>query len=285
MRTSTGLALATLTASVLVVSTPNGEQPAHSNATPGSAPGRGSAPVPAAVQVPALRLALDGGAKTAGDPLHRLRSSGWAPVRAEVVSRDGGAAVRVLDRRGGWAARLPAHSGQSDPPRASIRVRREGPNDPFSPGETDFSFGVDFHLNSVSSGSTLDDGDNLVQRGLYAEAAQYKVQVDGGVPRCRISGHGGAVVVRARSVQRQQWYRILCSRSGQAVTIRVWKLTSSGPVCFDSATGRGPIGSVTFPRTVPLSVGGKLDAAGAVASGSSDQFNGVIDEIVYDVSR
>ncbi len=278
MRAATGgLALTVLTTFVLILSSASGGQAQRTHPSAGSAPSRAGAVVPTSATVAVLRLTLDGGTKSAGDPLHRLRSSGRAPVRVVVVTRDGGAATRVRGRGRGWAARLPAHRYGANPARASIRITNAGPNDPYSPKGRDFSFGADFRLDRRSAGSALDNGDNLLQRGLYGQAAQYKVQVDGGVPLCRIRGSDGAVSAWARPVQREQWYRVRCSRNGQAVTIRVWKLTSSGPVSVSSATRRGPIGSVAFPRLFPLSVGGKLDADGAVASGSSDQLNGVVD--------
>jgi len=287
MRGNSGVAFVTLSVLLLAVSPATGEQtePIEQIApTTVSAPGPTAAVGSPARRLPVLRLDFDGGPEAAGDPLHRLNSSGRAPVRAVVVRRGAGAATRVPGRRGAWAARLPAYRAHPDPPRASIRLDAAGPTDRFSPGASDFRFGADFRLDAVSHGSRLDNGDNLVQRGLFGQPAQYKVQVDGRVPLCRIKGRDGAATARTRSVRSQQWYRVRCLRRGPAVTIRVWRLTPRGPVGFDSATARSGTGPVVFARRLPLSVGGKLDDSGEVALGSSDQFNGVVDEVVYDTA-
>jgi hypothetical protein len=225
---------------------------------------------------------MGGETPTAGDLLSWLPNSGVAPVAAVVVASDGGRAVRVAREGGGWAARLPTFAAQESPPRAVIRVDGAAATDWFNPQWRDFRFGAAFNLDEVSQGSQSDDGDNLVQRGLYGDGAQFKLQIDDREPTCSVTGDEGAVVAKADRVEAGQWYRARCVREGDEVTIRVTKLTADGAFDVESATARGTIGSVDFDANVPLSVGGKLDASGDLVRSSGDQFNGVVDNVYYD---
>jgi hypothetical protein len=69
------------------------------------------------------------------------------------------------------------------------------------------------------------------------------------------------------------WYRLVCSREGDSVTITVSRLVAGRAVEADSARAEGDLGSVEFPGRTPLSVGGKLADDGRPAH-ASDQFNG-----------
>lgn len=219
-----------------------------------------------------------------------LSSIGTGAVVVDVAGRDGGAVVPAPDRAGSAdaALRLPAFDGEAPAPRAAVRVLPAGAaGDPLDPGTQDFAFGADVLLDATSeSGVTgsVDDGDNVVQRGLFDDVTQYKLQVDRRRPSCRIKGRDGAVMASSRvELEPGTWYRLLCSRAGAQVAVSV---TSWGPdgvpvETVDVATG--PTGSMTpEARTVPLSAGGKLLATGAVAA-STDQLNGVIDQVVLRV--
>lgn len=115
MRAATGgLALTVLTTFVLILSSASGGQAQRTHPSAGSAPSRAGAVVPTSATVAVLRLALDGGTKSAGDPLHRLRSSGRAPVRVLVVTRDGGAAPAYAGgAEGGRLACRPTATGRT----------------------------------------------------------------------------------------------------------------------------------------------------------------------------
>jgi hypothetical protein len=216
-----------------------------------------------------------------GDVLSGLSNSGLAPVMAVVVSSEGG---QILKRESGdWVARLPAYSDGISPPRAAFRVNAVGWTDVLEPHEADFRFGAVFNLDVVSQGSEADNGDNLMQRGLYGDEAQYKLQLDGRVPMCRVRGDEGAVVAKGEPVQPLQWYRARCYRSGSEVTLRTWTMTQEGALLpRETVTVSGAIGSLDFEGPIPMSVGGKLDASGQSLRSSGDQFNGSIDQIVYD---
>lgn len=231
---------------------------------------------------PVLWLSMSDDSASAGDVVSRLRNAGTAAVDAVVVTSDGGRAVRAPGRWGSWAVRLPAYTAEDAPPRAAIRVQGVGAADPFNPYRRDFRFGATFNLNAESQGTAADNGNNLIQRGLFNDSGQFKLEVDNRVPVCAITGGEGTVVARAEQVQAQQWYRARCIREGDEVTIRVTELTADGSVDVESASARGAIGAVAFDADVPLSVGGKLDASGDLVRSSGDQFNGVVDSVYYD---
>jgi hypothetical protein len=125
-----------------------------------------------------------------------------------------------------------------------------------------------------------DNGDNLVQRGLFDQRAQYKVQLDHRIPSCRVKGSLGAVSVSSsvRRVRPGVWYRVRCVRAGNRLSIVLTAWSSSGRTkTRDSKTG--PIGSVAPRPRVPISIGGKLAQRGVIDD-ASDQFNGRIDNVV-----
>jgi hypothetical protein len=222
------------------------------------------------------RLAADG-------TLKRLRNFGSAKVSAVVVRRDGGAAKRVRGAyRKGWAARLPMHAGDAAGPRAAIRISNKGGRDRLDPGRKDFVFGADFRLDGASAGG-LDDGDNLIQRGIFNRGRQYKIQVDMAIATCRIKGSEGAVLLNTEQLQRKRWHRVRCQRVGDRVTLKVWRITRGGTRLVDSVWQEEATGAVTGPTRRPLSVGGRLTDSGKIPGRGSDPFNGIVDRPFFDV--
>lgn len=207
-----------------------------------------------------------------------LTSSGTADVAVRVSSAGG-----EVDPAAGWrgaSARTPQFSPDS-PARPAVVVVKPRTGDPLSPGTRDFSFGAHFDLDSRSRGSTTDNGDNLIQRGLYANV-QYKIQVDRRVVSCRVAGSSGAVSVRASTtVDPGDWYRAICTRTGGQVTLTLTKYAGSSPTTW-RWSARGTIGALNYAST-PLSVGGKVNAQGDVLATDSDQFNGRIDEAFFEL--
>lgn len=208
-----------------------------------------------------------------------LAQSGNADLRVRELTARGGDIDRVSGQPGGRAARFPRYR-QSDAPVAVISVVDESGGDDLAPGSRDFTFGADFALDRTSQGSSTDNGNNLVQRGLYNDPMQYKIELDGRQPRCRVKGSAGAVLVRSSlRVSPDVWYDVRCSRAGSRVVLEVTRL-SNGRTWRDARSGS--IGSLQISRTVPLSVGGKLAHATRIA-GSSDQFNGRVDNVFLNV--
>jgi hypothetical protein len=234
----------------------------------------------------ALRLMMDGKSPAENKPLDKLTNTGSAALTAVVVRRGEGEAVRVPGRYDGWAAQLPAYEDSSAPPRAAIRVTNTGSKgDALSPGRHSFRFGAEFRLDDASEGSQVDNGDNLVQRGLYQSRRQYKLQVDHRVVLCRVKGAQGTLVARSSTIAPQTWYRVLCRRNEGKVVLKVWQLAADGPALLSKTSTQGATGSLTMARRTPLSVGGKLSQKGKIPAGGSDQFNGVVDRVVYAVAK
>ena len=237
-------------------------------------------------EVPERSVLLSFNELEPGDPVSTIENSGALPARARVLADNGGRifATRSPRRVG---VRLPAYS-ETDPRFAMIGVFNTGEDDPLSPDEADFLFGADFSIDAVSTGNQLDNGDNLVGRGLFEGASQYKIQVDGGKLSCRVAGLGGEVMVFAKeTVQPGQWYRARCVRQGDTVTLDVAKLDQSqdpddqGELDWVSASETGTTGAVLMASTVPMAVGGKLSGDGRIFPVTTDQFNGRIDRVIY----
>ena len=205
---------------------------------------------------------------------------GVAEVRVEIATAHAGRVRLAPDPAGRGAARFPGHSEAADHPAAALVVW-EVKGGALSPGKRDFTFGAAFNLDDVSEGGEADNGDNVVQRGLFADAQQFKLQVDHGVPSCRIAGTDGAVVVKwAGNVTRGKWMAATCTRQGRLVRLTLWDVASGRSL--GTVQGEGDIGALHFDSTTPFGVGAKVLEDGRVSS-SSDQFNGVIDEVYFDV--
>lgn len=214
-----------------------------------------------------------------GSAVVKLEQNGTLPVTVDVVSHSGGQMTVVEGRDGELALRLPAFMQDKDPPRAVVRVTaREIKTDLLAPGEANFSFGADFRKDRASSGTEVDNGDNLIQRGLASDSSQYKIEVDRARPACRIMGSEGSVEVKAqKKVSSGRWYSVRCTRDLNTVTLDLIEYAPYGRVVESSVQAEGRIGSVTWPQTqMPLSIGGKLAANGSMIKSATDEFNGVI---------
>ncbi|NCT92609.1 hypothetical protein GXB85_16870 [Cellulomonas sp. APG4] len=210
----------------------------------------------------------------AGTQLGHVPVTGTAGARGTVVQHRGGVAVAVASRSGqGTAADFPPARRGSQAPAAVIAVRPPAGSAALAPGTRAFSFGADFRLDAGSTG--IDGGDNLVQRGLADDTGQYKLELDGQRAACVIKGNRGKVTVRSTlTVTRGAWYTAECRRSGDTVSLTVRRIGGTSV----TTTARGATGSVVTARAdTPLSIGGKLTPAGKVATWSSDQFNGLVD--------
>ncbi len=231
---------------------------------------------------PDVWLTLEQPPYEAGETVNVVANAGTAVVRTDVVTVDRGRVAAARPTRSGTAMRLPVFNGQTAPPRAVLRVSPAGSDDSLDPGQSRFVFGADFRLDGVSAGSRVDNGDNLVQRGLYDATTQYKIQVDGRRPMCRIKGAAGIVqVASSRTVRPDVWYRVRCLRRPDSVQLTVTELDAKAAAVRSQRSGT--TGSLTpAAYGVPLSVGGKLTAAGRIAP-STDQFNGVVDNVLLSI--
>ena len=171
------------------------------------------------------------------------------------------------------AVQFPSYVGSGTYPRAVLRLNPVA-GDALAPGSSDFEYGAVFRLNAKSSGRSIDNGNNLLQRGLYSGPAQFKLQVDGGYPSCSVRGSAGRAYVKSGvKVAADRWYRAACSRSGSRVTVSV---TPYGGATTVSRSVTHSSGTLSFKSSLPTSIGGKLTSTGAVVSSSTDQFNGAV---------
>lgn len=218
---------------------------------------------------------------SAGDPDGLLVNSGDRRLRVSHVTSHDGEVTGTRDAPDGHALRFPRYDPQGQD-FAILKVRSRGTDDLLSPERHDFVFGADVAMDGVTTGTASDNGDNLVQRGLYESSSQYKIQVDDGKVSCRIAGVLGEVLVSAPGrLDPGDWYRIRCRRAGDRVTLAVAPLTAHGTGHWVSHTGTGAIGPVLMASDVPLSVGGKLSWDGKLLPSSTDQFNGRVDRVFY----
>lgn len=253
-----------------------------------AAEGKESAsPVSAPASEQLVLLDFDEGATAVGAILPSVSNGGVADLRADFVTTNGGRVHRVEGRDGGYAAQFPTFR-DGEPSGALVVLRPTGEDDPLSPGEDDFSFGADVRLDETSfddSDTSTDDGDNVLQRGFALDPVQLKLQVDRGIASCRVQGAEGDALVKADvTFEPGHWYRVRCDRNGEDLTI-LWESLDDpeAPDAFGTATVTTPTGAVDFPAEVPMSVGGKAAPDGSAVESSSDQFNGTLDNVWYDV--
>jgi hypothetical protein len=235
-----------------------------------------------------VRLAFDGAASPDGARVTTATNHGSAPVAVAVASLDAGRVVSASARPGssGRAVRFPAFDATAPAPRAVLRITNSGSSDRLDPGTAAITFGADFRLDATSASATsdVDDGNNLIQRGLWGDRTQLKLEVDHGRPICRVKGRSGEVSVTAgAAVEAGRWYRLSCRRSGNRVTVTLGSWSSAGAFSSRSWAKDGVTGSLTpASSAVPLSVGGKLNGNGTV-NRATDQFNGAVDNVVVTV--
>lgn len=227
-----------------------------------------------------VRLAVPAGISE-GRVLPAARQLGTVEAVVEVVSRDDGAVRTAVGRTGGLAFDFPGFvADEADPPRAVLSVVSEEADrdDPLAPGGADFTFGAEVLVDRESSGTKVDNGDNILQRGLASDISQYKVELNNGRPTCRVQGDQGAVEVTAAiEVDHEHWFAISCARVGDSVEIYVVQYFDDGGTVDVAAVERGSIGEVAWPdKHPPLTVGGKLSADGQVIRTATDQFNGLV---------
>lgn len=226
----------------------------------------------------AVLLRFDG--VTPGAPVNKIENTGALPVYTRVVSWNDGKLTGV-ESPFGQGVRTPEFT-TTRPEFAIIAVFNQGVKDLLSPGEENFSFGADFAIDQITTGDIIDNGDNLVARGLFESAAQYKLQVDNGQLSCRVAGLRGEVFMKSPvKLKAQQWYRTRCTRIDDTVTLEIAPLGDREVGEWTKTTKTGPIGEVLMAGPVPLAVGGKLSPDGRMFPTTTDQFNGKLDRVVY----
>ena len=214
--------------------------------------------------------------------LLRLRNAGSEPFEVHVASLAGGTLLSVPDPDGGRALRFPPY-GTKDPRGAVVTASSSSVTDPLAPGTSEFTFGGDFTLDAKSEGGGSDDGNNLIQRGLSDDPAQYKIQIERRLVSCVVAGEDGLVVVKAKRhiVPGTTWYHVSCTRRGDQVILQLGKVGASPEQSLEV----GATGAVYVTAETPLVIGGKATASGVVIGSDSDQFNGLVDNVFLEIGE
>lgn len=211
----------------------------------------------------------------------RVLNAGAEHVTVRVSAVGGGELSSMPDREGGFALRFPVYARGSGE-RVVLTATSESVTDPLSPGSADFSFGADFAVDRVTEGTGLDNGNNLVQRGLSGDPGQYKLQIDRGRASCLVAGDAGEVLVETEQrIRPHTWYHASCSRSGGRVTLDLGTYEGTP----EQAVAVGPTGAVYLPAATPLVLGGKATPQGQAVVGDSDQFNGAMDNLFLTIEQ
>ena len=139
-----------------------------------------------------------------------------------------------------------------------------------NPGTADFTVSAIVNLTAAERSP----GANIVQKGVFSTAGgQWKLQVDNGVPSCRIAGVRSGVAVSAivawsGSIADQGWKFIQCKRRGAVLSISVANATAVNSP--DDAT-------MDISNTAKVTVGAKGTGT------SNDQFHGALDNVIFSV--
>jgi hypothetical protein len=256
---------------------------------------------------PEVSLTFDTGSpgSALSDPILNSGSFGNS-ISVSVVTLAGGSAITIRHLKGD-AIRLPTYRPGRRPPRAVLKIviAHGIKGDRLSPGIRNFTFGADFKMDrfpTAAPHSKADDGDNLMQRGLFGSASQYKIELDSRLPVCTLNGLSGDKryigkldVSRLPGFPRygvlsNRWYRVRCQRtSPTSAKLTVIQFAPDGSVAhtwvddtIEPTMPAAPAVDIQSPARTPLSVGGKLTVAGRIVTAqSSDQFNGLVDNVIF----
>ncbi|WP_156326173.1 hypothetical protein [Nonomuraea sp. SBT364] len=189
----------------------------------------------------------------------------------DVLSAGGG---RLL-APGGAFLRFPAGPCHAPPCPQAIVVPR-APGRLGGPGP--FAFGAAVRLTAEPSRAA---GMNVWQYGLAGPGhAQWKLQVDGGVPTCRWSDGAGVVLVRPGTLRLRvgRWYVLRCARVSPVLfELRVLDRGTGAPVVAP-AYEVGKLGAIQ-PQGMPT-IGGKRVDSGQ-DDRQTDQFHGDLDDVYF----
>lgn len=214
-----------------------------------------------------IQLSADQQTSQTLDSSSVLTVSGHAGPRVSVRVVTGREAKVVIssDEVRGDAFAFPPRGGG----RAAITITPNTGSD-LTPATAAFSYGADL----ISDGD-WEDGANIVQRGLFNDRGQYKLEIDNGHPSCSVQGTAGRVTARSsRQISAKVWYAVDCTRDGSTLKLTVQK-RGTDENWF--VTAIGDIGDVQpQTSTTPLTVGSKIREDGSLYS---DQFYGKVDDV------
>ncbi|MEV0650720.1 LamG-like jellyroll fold domain-containing protein [Phytomonospora sp. NPDC050363] len=225
------------------------------------------APVQAADRA---ELVLNFDARPAGQNLRGPWSEGCFPdavtlQQACIRTEDGGSVSRTEREAGpgGPAIGFPA-------PGDGTAILFIPHSDLLNPGDRDFDVSALIDMTATEGRS----GSNLVQKGRFGEAGgQWKLQVDKGVPSCRIAGvrddRRVAAIATGPSIAGQGWVHLHCERRGASLTITV-----DGGVPVTSSNNAG----MNIANMAETTIGGRV-----TGTADNDQLHGEIDRVIVDI--
>jgi hypothetical protein len=206
-------------------------------------------------------------------------------VSVRSLEAGGGQIIQVPSGNGTSALRFPTYSPEVQSPRLVLVLNPVGATDLLNPEAKDFSFGADLRLNEVSSGEGDDNGDNVLQRGLFSDASQYKLQVDKRVPSCTVKSRKAQLFAKFDDGLDEGWFRVRCDYAAGSLTLSVSKILTDRVEELGNKTESRSIGQVGFNARTSATIGGKLGSNGELVLNQSDQFNGELDNVFVDVPR
>lgn len=206
------------------------------------------------------------------DPLATSREGVTGQARAE-----GDAGVRTIVSGDGTRGLVFPRWSETDEHRLVLVITPQAAASAPRPGNG-LTFGADVRLDAGPTAGGNDNGNNVVQRGLYTDLEQYKLQVDKRVPSCTVRTPAGRVEASSDHALGDGWYRIGCQYDGVELTLAASDLGAGAAVPTTVRT-RAPLGPLSFPGTTDVAVGGKVDARGRLVRTQPDQFNGALDNV------
>lgn len=232
-----------------------------------SAPAVAATPVPAAdtpvvttaASTLVARYNFDAGQGADG----RIAEMSGRGVPLTVRAADRGA-VRFLSAKTGRYLGLPVRCAAAS--QTCPRALLEGNDDPdLDPGVRPFRWGAAVNLTKAQ----LSGSPNLVQKGAATTESQWKLQIGEtqGRAHCVMVGRGSSRPYVARSttsVADGQWHKVLCQRSGTALSVYV------------DGTLRG---RTTVPSTMTVANDRPLRLGGPNLNKASDMYHGYLDDV------
>jgi hypothetical protein len=197
------------------------------------------------------------------------------------VRRENMPVGRVTSGDGSRGLRFPHFLADVEAPRMVLVLQPEEPAaasvDPTSGG--DFTFGADVKLDRNAGSGIFDNGDNVVQRGLFADPSQYKLQVDKRVPSCTVKSPLARAFVNAPEPMQPGWYRIVCDYHDGVLTVSTSRMENGVAGEPVQASVTEDLGPLVFNPATPVVVGGKIGSNGLLVRRQPDQFNGALDNV------
>jgi hypothetical protein len=212
---------------------------------------------------------------------HFLQGTSQGPNVLVDAQRENMPIGRVTGGDGSRALRFPHFATTEAAPRMVLVVQpadgTQASVDPTSDGS--LTFGADVKLDRSAGRGEFDNGDNVVQRGLFVDPSQYKLQVDDRMPSCSLKSATASAFVRAPEAMEPGWYRIVCDYHDGTLTVSVSRMEDGQVGEAVQASVTEDVGPLAFDPATPLVIGGKVGHNGLLVRGQPDQFNGALDNV------